>query len=350
MLQQFKKCEKDPERFENWMKDSCRANSHHVKKVYCVVKQLDVDTAKNTNIMILPSKSKHHIMPALFYFYLLQTNICNQFSPHLIAIRSPIMFYHLQVSPVNALTGFNNNDLMMMEPREHFDDHNDDDCVSDDTDAIKEQLSKMQHHFLHSFNVANNKMSELQSELGKMQRISYEFDSLAKFLKSSEQISNYGQNLSQIQKKMLKIEGSMLQLSANNRKLGRAMKQLTENAKQDREHQEKSIKNIAAGLSRFENKLNVLANQMPHQNKKRGEPDDFSRFKCDIENILNGRLQDILSQVEKQNTGIKPMMVIGAVLSMAVFNFLIGNVFDKFLMRISSFVSTAIGFGTKERK
>lgn len=322
------------------MIQSCRAYSNHAKQAYRVVKQLnDAQEQNGQHATFSPPRNQQW---TAFNFKTIRTS--SDFS------QLSKMFYHLQTTPANALTEYKKQvdyELIPLQ-REETPKRKDN---SDDTMNL--HLGKMKKQFLRTFEVANSKMSELQSELGKMQRISYEFDVLAKFLSSDEKLSGFERDVTRMRKKVRQIEKNVNDLSANNQQVVNVIKGLSESGEQHRAFHNKSIENISVRLSRLEVKLNALAKQMPEQNKQymSNMSNDYCQFKTDMEHILDERMQEVMFKIENNSVRITPRSLVLIVFLVAVVKaLLVGQFFDKFLCHIQSAVLMKLGYPYKESK
>lgn len=172
----------------------------------------------------------------------------------------------------------------------------------DGKDALNGHLVKLRNQFTSMHGIANKKMFELQSELSKMQHMSREFDVLAEFLSSEGKLSIFEQNLDRLQKTVHLTEENIHEINTNNQKMGEIIHQINETSRKQHENNEKAINTIEERLVRWEVKLDRVARKMSNQkidvSELKGNGGDYGQLKDDIENMLNGRLDELTQNIE----------------------------------------------------
>lgn len=173
-------------------------------------------------------------------------------------------------------------------------------------DALNQHLVKLRKQFTSMHDITNKKMFELQSELGKMQYMSHEFDVLAEFLSSGEKLSIFEQNLDRLQKTVHLTEEKLHEINANNHKMDRMIRQINDTAKMQHDNNQQAINTIEERLARWEIKLETkldraarkMSNQKIDFSELKANGNDYGQLKDDIENMLNGRLDELSQNME----------------------------------------------------
>lgn len=277
LLKQYEKLDKDPLLFVHWMKTQCQANTGHARKAFDVVKcftsegkglqkqQFDQKNKINSGKPLLLGSNSAASMPSQSTAYSTATVI----KPH----------------------------TLVVQPK----DINDSKDV-DGKDALNQHLVKLRKQFTNMHGIANKKMLELQSELGKMQHMSHEFDVLAEFLSSEEKLSIFEQNLDRLQKTVHLTEEKLHEINENNQKMGSMISQINDTAKLQHDSNQTAISKIEEQLARWEIKLDRAARKMSIQkvdvNESKANGSDYFQLKDDIENMLNGRLDELSQNME----------------------------------------------------
>lgn len=260
-----------------WMKSKCQANAGHARKTCDVVKsvndqgkkdsQNNADQRKTTKtlpLLMLPMPKK----PIVVGDAVLKTPV-KTFSTPLVGQSSkpkPPAKSELKSAPNNI-------------------DEN-----KSGSNVINHRLFKLKDQFQKVHNTANMKMVELHSELGKMQQMSNEFNSLAKFLSSEAKMSTFEQNLDRLQKTISLTGEKVLEIDTNNNKMHRMLRDINEVVKKQHGTNEKAINGIEERLTRWEFKLDRLSRKMSNQKVDQGDlklnDNDYRQLKGDIENML----------------------------------------------------------------
>lgn len=331
-MKQFIRLNKDPRLFIHWMKKKCQANAGHAKKASEVVRGLindeDHSTRGNKNV---DGRKKYDILtPKSLLKPLNMQNVkmiesigqaqsSNDNKMDLPASKNPsaagkVKVYHQNSDPAMKIHGSSNDDK-------------DDDAK----DALNQHLSKLREQFSDMHGSANQKMLELQSELGKMQHMSHEFDVLAEFLTSEEKLSIFEQNLDRLQKTVHLTEDKIHEININNQKMGRMIRQINETAKRQHDNSERAIVAIGERLERWELKLDRVMRKITIQKidgsdakvvmNKSG---DFGQLK----DVLNLRMAEVSNDMENMKN-----VVIGVIsliiLKMFVFDLFKNEIHDK---------------------
>lgn len=170
-------------------------------------------------------------------------------------------------------------------------------------DALNQHLVKLRQQFSSMHNSANHKMLELQSELGKMQHMSHEFDVLAEFLTSDEKLSIFEQNLDRLQKTICLTEEKINQINTNNKIMGRMIRHINESTERQHDNNNMAINAINDRLVRWECKLDRVTRKIVNQKNGADEPKlndhNYNQLKDDIESMLNQRLTEFSTDMER---------------------------------------------------
>lgn len=276
LLKQYEKLDKDPLLFMHWMKKQCQANIGHAKKTFDVVKGLNSGDKFISKDKEAPKKNLSAPASSL-----LTKNL--QATP-----KSPIVISSQTTSfstapECKAVVGINN-------PKIITGSHND---QNDGKDGVNQHLLKLRKQFTTMHDTANKKMLDLQLELAKMQHMSHEFDVLAEFLSSEEKLSTFEQNLDRLQKTVRLTEDKLQAININNHKM---VQVIDETTKMQYNSNKKAINEISERLIRWESKLDRVAKKISNQKIDVNElklNGDYGKLKDDIEGMLNGRLDDI---------------------------------------------------------
>lgn len=293
LLKQYEKLDKDPHRFMFWMKSKCQANAGHARKTCDVVKSANLDdqgkkdpqnnadqrkTTKTLPLLMLPMPKKPIVVGDAVW----KTPI-KSFSTPLVGQPSkpkPPAKSELKSAPINI-------------------DEN-----KSGTNVINHRLFKLKDQFQKVHNTANMKMVELHSELGKMQQMSNEFNSLAKFLSSEAKMSTFEKNLDRLQKTISLTGEKVLEIDTNNNKVRRMLRDINEVVKKQHGTNEKSINGIEERLTRWEFKLDRLTRKMSNQKVDQGDlklnDNDYRQLKGDIQNMLlnDERLNELTTNLK----------------------------------------------------
>lgn len=173
----------------------------------------------------------------------------------------------------------------------------------DAKDALNHHLTKLREQFSDMHDSANQKMLELQSELGKMQHMSHEFDVLAEFLTSEEKLSIFEQNLDRLHRTVRLTEDKIHEINTNNQNMGRMIRQFNETAKKQHDNNERAIMAIGERLERWELKLDRVTRKIASQKTEvndvnANKTDGLGQLKDDIENVLKSQLADVSADME----------------------------------------------------
>lgn len=278
LLKQYEKLDKDPHRFVHWMKKQCHANVGHAKKTVDVVKHFSADQREMQNPIGEAHKNYSLITPKL-----LRSSIAS--APNA-AIKSPV-----------ALASVVDDQLPLANDEAKSSESND-----NGKDALNQHLFKLREQFSNMHDTAKQKMLELQSELGKMQHMSHEFDVLAEFLTSEEKLSIFEQNLDRLQHTVRLTETRIQEINVNNQKMGRMIRQINETAKKQHENNDKAIGAIGDRLARLELKLDRVTKKIGNQKigieEFKLNKDDYAQLKDDIEQMLNTRMMELSRNME----------------------------------------------------
>lgn len=284
MLKQYEKLDKDPLLFVHWMKKKCQANSGHARKTFEVVKCLpmSVKNVKKTKDI----QSKNNLSPAM------QLSSTSNATPT--ALKSAVNILN-QSTPYSTVSLSTKSELIPMNAIKPVSDMENDEKV-----GLNQHLLKLREQFTNMHDTANKKMLELQLELCKMQHMSHEFDVLAEFLSSEEKLSGFEQNLDRLQKTVQLTEEKIHEINTNNQKMGTMIRKINDTAKMQHESNAKTINSIEEKLTRWELKLDRAARKMFSQKIDIGDskPADHGQLKDDIENMLNGRLEEFSTNME----------------------------------------------------
>lgn len=261
------------------MKKGCNANSGHAKKPYAIVKGFNSDGSGRSKIGNAPenlaqrSKSKtstqKHSAVTLFRpsEVLLQDFTSNRSSEsHDMSASNPNRSIaavrkndRKVIAEKSAKMVSTKADVGQTSSRSSSKDTSDD---TDAKDARNHHLYKLRDQFSGMHDAANQKMLELQTELGKMQHMSHEFDVLAEFLSSEERPSVFEQNFDCLQKTVLLTEEKIHQIHTNYHKMGRMMRQVNETARKQNENTAMAINAIGEKLTRCETKLDRMVRKI----------------------------------------------------------------------------------------
>lgn len=294
MLKQYEKLDKDPLLFVHWMKKQCQANSGHAKKTYDVVKGL------NPVEKVIPKGKEASKNSAAVPFVVPKSSQSTLKSSALMPSQSTSYSTGAQCK---ALVSINKSKVIDLKPTE----------ANDRNDGLNQHLVKLREQFSSMHDTANQKMLELQLELTKMQQMSHEFDILAEFLSSEEKLSSFEQNLDRLQKTVQLTEDKLEGINTNSQKLGQMIRQINETAKIQHNSNEKAINAIGDRLIRWESKLDRVAKRIANQQNGdlKGNGGDYGQLKDDIEGMLNGRLDDISSNMK--------WMVLSSIIALIIF-------------------------------
>lgn len=332
LLKQYEKLDKDPNRFIHWMKKQCQANTGHAKKTFAVVngfisgekdaligkpeRQNNIpivssDTLKKYSIstpkmLLQSSKNVQHanlndknIKPVKLLPTIKKPNSCAQ---------PTLILKDTSIEPKN-------------ENSKPLDKNSDNEDGS--KDALNQHLIKLRQQFSNMQNSANRKMLELQSELGKMQHMSHEFDVLAEFLTSEEKLSIFEQNLDRLQKTVHLTEEKLSEINTNNQKMGRMIRQINDTAKRQHDNNDKAINAIGDRLARWETKLDRVARKLSNQKidveEFKMDKDYYGQMKGDIEHMLTERLAELSTDMDKMKNVVLCIISL-VVLKMFVFD------------------------------
>lgn len=270
LLKQYEKLDKDPLLFVHWMKKQCQARPDYAKKTFDVVKDLNPGEKDAQKEREIARKNPSNSAPSL----LVKNTRPTLKSLAVISNQSTVPKHKASVdkAKVNGInsTGANNEKV-----------------------GLNQHLVKLREQFTTMHDTANKKMLELQLELTKMQHMSHEFDVLAEFLSSEEKLSTFEQNLDRLQKTVLLIEDKLQSINTNNQKM------INETAKMQQIKNEKAIGAIG---ERLESKLDRVAKRISSQkidiSEMKSNGAEYGQLKGDIESMLNGRLDDILTNME----------------------------------------------------
>lgn len=343
LLKQFERLNKDPRRFIHWMKGQCQANAGHARKTFGVVSGLlldekptspsgnrKMDEIKRENggdgrkkFTISTPKSLLNSLKAP------NTKINGKMSNNNeMKLQAPT--FPLAASKVKVID--QRSDSVMNSAATKHDVSNENEDVA--KDALNQHLSKLRNQFSNMHDTANQKMLELQSELGKMQHMSHEFDVLAEFLTSEEKLSIFEQNLDCLQKTVRLTEEKIHEINTNNQKMSRMIRQITETTKKQHENNYEAIVAIGDRLARWELKLDRVTRKITNQRihvddtKLNRGGDGFGQLKDDIENVLNSRLAEVSTDMENMKSVVICIISL-IVLKMFVFDLFKNDIIDK---------------------
>lgn len=332
---------KDPHRFIHWMKKKCQANSNYAKKTFGAVSTLILD--ENPNLLAKNHKAdemKHETSAAQKKF--------NVLTPKLVAKPAKVISANFSVKPIAsdgkiqsskqgkiellsskaALTAtrlkVNDSNVESSTKRSATAQENTNEA-NGAKDALNLHLSKLRGQFSDMHGSANQKMLELQSELGKMQQMSREFDVLAEFLTSEEKLSIFEQNLDRLQSTVRLTEDKIHEINTNNQKMARMIRQINETAKRQHENNDKTMLAIGERLERWELKLHRVTQKITNQKIDANmlpviKVGDIEQLKVDIEHVLDSRLAEVSYDMENMKSVVICIISL-VVLKMFVFDF-----------------------------
>lgn len=341
LLKQYEKLDKDPHRFVHWMKKQCQANTGHAKKTFAVVNGLILDGEdvlngkydKSSNVPSVSSEtlkkysistpkmllqSSKNVRHANSNEKIVEPNtVLPTIKKSISSAMSPLILKEMSIGPAN-------------ENSKSADGNNDNEDGT--KDALNQHLIKLRQQFSNMHNSANQKMLELQSELGKMQHMSHEFDVLAEFLSSEEKLSIFEQNLDRLQKTVHMTEEKLSEINMNNQKMGRMIRQINDTAKKQHDNNEKAINAIGDRLARWETKLDRVARKIANQKidveEFKMDKDYYGQLKGDIDHMLNERLAELSTDMEKMKNVVLCIISL-VVLKMFVFDLFKNDVLVK---------------------
>lgn len=333
------------------MKNQCQANANHAKKTSDVVKGLIFDEKQNSwgsnqkvNEMVRENgdgRKKYNILTP--------KSLLKSTNPQNATLTAKKIETDGQPSPSNNNNKINlqaskipltatkikvyhpNSDSVMKSVARGHDSPNEDNDGA--KAALNQHLSKLRGQFSDMHDSANQKMLELQSELGKMQHMSHEFDVLAEFLTSDEKLSIFEQNLDRLQKTVRLTEDKIHEINTNNQKMGRMIRQINETANRQHDNNERAIVAIGQRLERWELKLDRVTRKITNQkidvnDAKVNKIGDLGQLKEDIENVLNSRLAEVSNDMgNMKNVVICIISLI--ILKMFVFDLFKDDINDK---------------------
>lgn len=195
---------------------------------------------------------------------------------------------------------------------------------NDSKEALNQHLSKLREQLSDMHDSASQKMLELQSELGKMQHMSHEFDVLAEFLTSEAKLSIFGQNLDRLQNTVQLTEDKIHEINTNNQKMARMIRQVNETTKRQHENNDRAIVAIGERLERWELKLDRVTRKMSTQKADWNDSQvhkigDLAQLKDDIDGVLNSRLVQVSHDMENMKNVVIGIIAL-IVLKMFVFD------------------------------
>lgn len=339
LMKQFIRLNQDPHRFIHWMQKKCQAKAGHAKKASDVVRDLIYDEAHSSwdNTQKLnemwratgDGRKKYTILTTKSLLKPLKVQnvkTIDSSAPHnkadLPATKNVSNSSKMKVS-----------DSTVKSAEAGGQGSSNDDKDDDTKDGLNQHISKLRGQFSDMHDSASQKMLELQSELGKMQHMSHEFDVLAEFLTSEEKLSIFEQNLDRLQKTVRLTEDKIHEINTNNQKMGRMIRQINETAKKQHDNNERAIVAIGERLERWELKLDRVTRKITNQkidgnDIKANRVDDLGQLKDDIENVLNSRLADVSKDMENMKSVVICIITL-IVLKMFVFDLFKDDIHDK---------------------
>lgn len=276
-----------------WMKEQCKANSGHARKAYEILKAINLnrmshataptDQLKIAPLLLLPSPEK----PVGF-------NSNQKFaSIKSIDLPSKPARLAIQAEP-NAVVASKLNLVRSNALNKQQTIH--------ENDAFNQRLYKLKNQLNRVHDTTNRKMIELQSELGKVQKMSHEFNVLAECMVSQEKWLSIDENLNRLQKTIRLTEQKVHQIHTNSHKVRQIIEEISEAAQKQSNSNEKAVIAIGERLTRWELKMDRLTHKISnHKFDSTGRKlpgTDYEQLKGDIENMLNGRLNGLSTDIE----------------------------------------------------
>lgn len=334
MLKQYEKLNKDPHRFMFWMKAKCQANAGHARKTCDIVKSVDFDRLPSQLIkknqdqpqQLHDNDQQHKFIksPPLLMLPMPKKPIVDTDANRKTSIKPnnfPAQVLPVQPTPTEpkAKQTVVGPKIVSMKSVDAGKEKNDDGKI-----AINQRFIKLKNQFKSVHDTANTKMVELQSELGKMQRISSEFNVLAEFFSSEEKLSTIEQNLDRLQKTVDSTEAKIHDINTNNHKMRRMIRDINEAAKRQHQSNGKAIDGIAKRLIRWEVKLDrKMSNHKIDLGEIKLKGSDYEQLKGDIDNMLlnNERLNGISADMQMMKNVIFSIVFL-VMLKTIVFDFM----------------------------
>lgn len=304
-----------------WMKAKCQANAGHARKTYDIVKSVDFDrlpshlTKKYHGQVQLHDNQQHKLTKStpLLMLPMPKKPIVDTDTNRKTSIK-PNNF-SAQLPPVQPTSTEPKAKKTVVEPK-IVPMKSVDAGKEKNFDGKNQRVVKLQDQFNSMQDTVNTKIVELQSELGKMQRMSYEFFS------SEEKLSTFEQNLDRFQKTVDFTEAKIHDIDTNNHKMHRMIRDIDKAAKRQYESNGKAIDAIAMRLNRCEVKLDRLVRKIDlGEIKLNGR--DYEQLKGDIGNMLlnDERLNRISSDMQMMKNMIY-FIVFLVILITFVFDFI----------------------------
>lgn len=286
LLKQYEKLDKDPMLFVNWMKLQCQAKPGHARRTFDVVNSFNSGEKAAQKVKDAPKKNLNA------------------------TLLGPIVTNSQQTLKSSALissqstpgpTGSECKALVDTSKSEHSTESREPNDSG--KDGVNQHLLKLREQFTTMHDTANKKMLDLQLELSKMQKMSHEFDVLMEFLSSDEKVSAFERNLDRLQKTVYLTEEKLQEINTNNRKMSQMIQQIGETAKMQHSNNDKAISKIGERLARWETKLDRVAHRISNHKIDLNElkptnGGDYAQLKNDIENMLNGRMDELAANME----------------------------------------------------
>lgn len=365
-MKQFIRLNKDPHLFMHWMKKKCQANAGHAKKASDVVRGLiynDAHKGSNRNVNeiwrpIGDGRKKYSILTpksllkplSVQNAKITDTNAQMQLSNNHNNNKT-ILPASKTLSTAGKIKVFHQNSDFTVKSAPIGRGSSTEDKDNDAKDVLNQHLSKLRDQLSNMHGSANQKMLELQSELGKMQHMSHEFDVLAEFLTSEEKLSIFEQNLDRLQKTVCFTEDKIHEINTNNQKMGRMIRQINETAKRQHDNNERAIVAIGERLERWEVKLDRVARKIANQKiendlKMVNKAGDFGQLKDDIEHVLNSRMAEISNDMENMKNVVICIISL-VVLKMFVFDLFKDDIHDK-MTQLATIEELSFDFGFKK--
>lgn len=315
-----------------WMKAKCQANAGHARKTCDIVKSVDFDRLpsqlikknqdqdqplhdndqqleKSTPLLMLPMPKK----PIVDTDANRKTSIKPNYFP---AQLLPVQPTPTEPKAKQTVVG---PKIVSMKSVDAGKEKNDDGKI-----AINQRFIKLKNQFKSVHDTANTKMFELQSELGKMQRMSSEFNVLAEFFSSEEKLLTIEQNLDRLQKTVDSTEAKIHDINTNNHNMRRMIRDINEAAKRQHQSNGKAIDGIAKRLIRWEVKLDrKMSNHKIDLGEIKLKGSDYEQLKGDIDNMLlnNERLNGISADMQMMKNVIFSIVFL-VMLKTIVFDFM----------------------------